>query len=252
MYIDIPQGGGMLAIHPESANFTPAALSAHAGRKGVEFASSLPLPLDMCSTQTTTPISDDVRMSLRKMAYVFEAGFAEATLRHADAFDTTVFDRTHSPIDAHITHTMDKTGTTTERYTGITVRYTPMVTGRITIGRGGNLHVLHNAEAGLAITSMYFREIAMLPQVIAVVHPYLKDNDTDTIEFSLNNYAHKQIASLGDDLQQFNAHAVAQLTVRAMSNLTMPIVAPMIETSGTLADHVAHLTDPTGALYHAA
>lgn len=252
MYIHIPQGSGMLTRHPESANFSPAALSAHAGRKGMEFTANLPLPLDMYSAQTTTPIGDDVRMSLRKMAYVFEAGVAEATLRHADAFDATVFDRTHSPVSAHITHTMDKTGTTTERYTGITVCYTPMVTGRITVGNGsGGLHVLHNAEAGLAVTSIYIREITKAPTVIAVVHTYLKDNDTDAIQFSINGSAHKQIASLGDEMQQFNAHAVAQLAVRAMSNLTMPIVAPMVESTGVLPDHIAHLTDPAGALYHA-
>ena len=231
MYIQLAPT--MLRRHTLSDTFTPDNLNPYRPRNGLAFNSTtpLPLPLDMRNNQNSAQYKE-VLPSLHKMAYAFESGFAQERDNNTEAFSASLFDHTLKPKTAHVIHAMHKNSSTnlTERHTGITVTYTPLIDGPLTVGRGSGIRSMNHARAGLAVTGMYVRNVHGV-DTVAVLHTYLEDPKHDTVEFGYNYLQAVRLASLGTDTGQFTPRSVASITVQAMKMLTMPITTAMVETN---------------------
>lgn len=246
MYIQLAPT--MLRRHSLSSTFTPNELNFYRPRNGVLFGPTrpLPLPLDMRNNQNSAQYKD-VLPSLHKMAYTFESGFAQERDNNTEAFSASLFDHTLEPEAAHVIHVMHKNPTTklTERHTGITVTYTPLVDGSLTISP--SMRSMNHARAGLAVTGMYTRNIHGV-DTVAVLHTYLEDPKHDTMEFGYNYLQSVRLASLGTDTEQFTPRSVANITVQAMKMLTMPITTSMVEMNPKITGNVTALLER--GLYH--
>ena len=233
----------MLRRHQLSDTFIPDNLNDYRPRNGYHLnpQNSLPLPLDMRNNQNSAQYSD-VLPSLHKMAYAFEAGFAQESRNHTQAFNADLFDRKLDPVHAHITHTMHRDQNTklTQRYTGITITYTPLIDSPFAFNRSGYTRVMNQARAGLAITGMYVRDSYTI-DTVAVLHTYLENTADNTLEFNYNNANAIRLASLGADTEQFNPRSVAHVAIQAMRMLTMPITTSMVELNPNIAHGVDSL-----------
>lgn len=244
----------MLNRHPLSDTFTGASLNEYAPRGGYTFDTSatneqLPLPIEMRNNYASATYTDTLP-SLHKLAYTVEAGYYIDVANDADAFDIELFGVEHAPQRAYITHATHKTGSTTQRRTGITVAYSPVVIGTLRTTQGGNLGSIGHAKAGLAVTATYAREYSK-PSVTATLHTYLVDDGRGgAIEFTDSSMASFQLASLGKDIQQFNPRALGQLALRSMTTLTMPMTATMVENHAGLSGRMRDIIDPQSRIYN--
>lgn len=243
----------MFHRHPLSDTFTGANLNDYAPRGGTVFATSatneqLPLPIEMRNNYASATYTDALP-SLHKLAYTLESGYRINTANDASAFDIELFDTEHAPMRAYITHATHKTGSTVQRRTGITVTYSPVVIGTLTTTLRGNRSPINNAKAGLAVTATYAREYSK-PSVTATLHTYLVDDTRDIIEFTDSPMASFQLASLGKDIQQFNPRALGQLALRAMTTLTMPMTATMVENHAGFSSRMKDIIDPQSRIYN--
>lgn len=241
MYIQLAPT--MLRRHTLSSTFTPNELNHYRPRNGLAFdpTTPLPLPLDMRNNQNSAQYKE-VLPSLHKMAYAFESGFAQERNNNTKAFSASLFDHALEPEAAHIIHVMHKNPNTklTERHTGITVTYTPLVDGPLILGRNGGVRSMNHTRAGLAVTGMYTRNVHGV-DTVAVLHTYLEDPAHDTVEFGYNYLQSVRLASLGTDTEQFTPRSVANITVQAMTMLTMPITASMVEMNPKITGQVGAL-----------
>src|SRR5699024_12106296 len=135
----------------------------------------------------------------------FQAGFAEHSRRPTQSFTADLFDPNLAPVHAHITHTMhrDQNPTLTQRYTGITVTYTPLIDSPFAFNRGGYTRVMNQARAGLAITGMYVRDSYTI-DTVAVLHTYLENTADNTLDLNYNKANAIRLSTSGADTEQFN------------------------------------------------
>lgn len=242
----------MLQRHTLSDTFIPHNLNGYQPRNGYHLdpQKPLPLPIDMRNNQNSAQYSD-VLPSLHKMAYAFEASFAQESRNHTHAFNADLFDRKLDPEHAHITHTMHRDQNTklTQRYTGITITYTPLINNPFVVDRGGYARTMNQSRAGLAITGMYVRDSYTI-DTVAVLHTYLEDTAHNTLKFNYNDANAIRLASLGTDTEQFNARSVAHVAIQAMRMLTMPITTSMVELNPNIAHGVDSLLNHHTYLGH--